>query len=433
LVKVAYTPAGPAFRILRDMHVLILNQYALPSGEAGITRNADIGAELVARGHIVTIIASDYDYMTREPTRRRADERGDNVRGVSFKWLSTGTYSANDRRRILSMGRYGVAAAWAGLRVRPAPDVVIGSSPQPLAGLAASVVARMRHIPFIFEARDIWPSALVDLGAIRRNSTTHRLLVWLERHLYRTANAVVSVPPRGALRLAELGLDPHKVTHIPNGASTALREPGPLPETLERLLQEADGRFVLAYAGAIGVPHRFDTILDALGQLRANQRELYDRLAVVLVGDGVAAAPIRARAEALRLNNLRIHSPVPKPAVRSFLVRADACLMQAAASDHFRYGFSPNKLFDYFAAGKPVLIASAHPTLVDETGAGIRYEPGDPSALVAALSAIMNIPEGERRKMGERGRRLAETEYSMATITDRYEALLEKVVAGHRR
>ena len=52
------------------MRVLILNQYALPAGEAGITRHGEIGAELVRRGHDVTVIASDFDYLTRRPTQR---------------------------------------------------------------------------------------------------------------------------------------------------------------------------------------------------------------------------------------------------------------------------------------------------------------------------------------------------------------------------
>jgi glycosyltransferase involved in cell wall biosynthesis len=133
------------------------------------------------------------------------------------------------------------------------------------------------------------------------------------------------------------------------------------------------------------------------------------------------------------LDHLHIHPAIGKPAVRSLLLRADACLMQAAASDHFKYGFSPNKLFDYFAAAKPVLISSANPTLVDEAMAGIRFVPGNPDALAQAIETMMNTPEADRRAMGERGRTLVEKEYSIQAITDRYEALLEDVVAGRRQ
>ena len=414
------------------MRVLILNQYALPAGEAGITRHGDIGAELVRRGHDVTVIASDYDYFTRRPTRRGV-EGGRTVHdGVTFVWLRTGSYARNDRRRVSSMIRYTVTATMAGLRMRPAPHVVIGSSPHPLAPLAAMGVATLRRIPWIFEARDIWPSALVDLNAITRNGRTHRALERLERLLYARSDAVVSVPPHGALRLEELGIDPKKCTHIPNGATTLLTEPGELPPSLERILHEARGRFVLLYAGAIGVPHGFGTVVDGIEHLRQTRPDVYDRLLVLIVGDGVAADSIRTAAANRQLDRIVVHPGVPKPVIRSLLSNADACLMQAAASDHFRYGLSPNKLFDYFAAAKPVLIASAHPTLVDEFDAGIRFAPGSPEAFAEAIEAIAGTSTTDREEMGARGRRLVEAEYSIGSITDRYEALLENLV-GRRK
>lgn len=412
------------------MRILILNQYALPAGEAGITRHGDIGAELVRRGHEVTVIASDFDYFSRQRTRRGRETNATTHDGVRFMWLRTGAYVGNDRRRVSSMVRYAMLATWAGVRHGPAPDVIIGSSPQPLAPLAADGVARLRRVPWVFEARDIWPSALVDLKAIKRGGRTHRVLERLERYSYQRANAVVSVPPLGSLRLEELGLDSHKVTHIPNGATTLLSEPGAIPETLGRLIQDSEDRFVLAYAGAIGVPHGFQTVVEAVRCLKDTRAGIYERLTVLIVGDGVAAASTRQAAEEYGLDHLHVHPAIGKPAVRSLLLRADACLMQAAASDHFKYGFSPNKLFDYFAAAKPVLISSAHPTLVDEARAGIRFTPGDPAALAQAIIEMINTPEAERRAMGERGRTLVEKAYSIEAITDRYETLLEDVVAG---
>jgi glycosyltransferase involved in cell wall biosynthesis len=409
------------------MRVLILNQYALPANEAGITRHGDVGAELVRRGHEVTVIASDFDYFTRRPTQRSRFD-SDRYDGVRFVWRRTGEYVGNDRRRISSMTRYAISGTWAGLRLRPKPDVVIGSSPHPLAPLAAYSIARLRRIPWIYEARDIWPSALVDLGAIRRGGKTHRILERLERYLYAHANAVVMVPPRGAQRLAELGVDQSKVTHIPNGASTLLREPEPIPPSLESILQRSGGRFVLVYAGAIGVPHGFDTVVEAISHLRDTRPNISARLLVLIVGDGVASERLRQMAVDHGLDNLHVHPAISKAAVRALLLRSDACLMQAAASDHFKYGFSPNKLFDYFAAAKPVLISSDLPTLVDESRAGIRYAPGDPVALAQAIARIATTNAPEREAMGQRGLRLVETEYSIKGITDRYEALLREVL-----
>jgi len=414
------------------MRVLILNQYALPSGEAGITRHGDIGAELVRRGHDVTVIASDFDYLTRQPTQRRFNERVTRHDRVKFEWLRTGAYIGNDRRRVASMIRYAMAATWAGLQSRPLPDVIIGSSPQPLAPLAASMVARLRNVPWVFEARDFWPSALVDMKAIGPNGHIYGLLERLERYLYVNANAVVSVPPRGSMRLQELGVDATKCIHIPNAASTVLTEPGRIPDSLDRLMQRTARRFVLIYTGAIGVMQDFDTVLAGVSHLKATHQELYRRLLILIVGGGVASEITIRKAAELGLDHLHVHPAVPKSAARSLLLRADACLLSLASADVFRYGLSPNKLFDYLAAGKPVLISSAYPTLVDDAQAGIRFEPGNPASVAEAIVAIMSISSAERESMGERGRRLATEDYSIKVITDRYEGLLHELVSSRR-
>ena len=415
------------------MRVLILNQYALPAAEAGITRHGDIGAELVRRGHDVTVVASDFDYLSRQPTQRGGKSGVTSHDGVKFVWARTGAYVANDRRRVASMVRYAMSATRAGLGNRAALDVVVGSSPQPLAPLAASVVARLRRVPWVFEARDIWPSALVDMGALARNGLTHRALERLERFFYNSSNAVVSVPPRGSLRLEELGIDPAKCVHIPNAASTAVTEVGPIPDTLDQLIQEADRRFVLVYTGAIGVMQDFANVLAAIAQLRESRPDLYRQLLVLIVGGGVAAASTAQNAADPALDHVHVHAAVAKPAVRSLLLKADACLLTLAPADVFRYGVSPNKLFEYFAAAKPVLISSAYPTLVDDVNAGIRFAPGDPAALAQAIVEMMNTTEAARTAIGERGRRLVETKYSIAAITDQYEALLEQIVARAAR
>ncbi|MCC6619401.1 MAG: glycosyltransferase family 4 protein [Chloroflexi bacterium] len=413
------------------MRVAVLNQYARPAGAAGITRHADIGAELVRRGHDVTIIASTYDYLRRSGSADRGGlEIGPD--GVRFAWLNTGDYSGNGRARIVSMVRYGQAAARAAMRLEPRPDVIVGSSAHLLAGLAALVASRRLHIPWVLEVRDFWPSALVDLGAIRRNGPAHRSLERLERYLYVKAPRIVSIPPRGRLRLEELGIDPAKLVHIPN-ASTVTANSTDVPASLGSMLHELEDRFIIAYTGSLGEAQDLATALDALASIKARNSAAWGRLAFLMVGDGVRRQELEARSAALGLDHVRFHSPIPKQAIPAVLARADAALLQLGAADFLKYGLSPNKLFDYFAAGRPVLIASAHPTVVDETDTGIRFEPGDPSAFAAAVLRMMELPEEERRRMGERGRELIRTRFSIAAITDTYESLLEGVIAERRQ
>jgi glycosyltransferase involved in cell wall biosynthesis len=412
------------------MNIFILNQYALPSGSPGITRHGDIGRELVARGHRVTVVASDYDYLARQPGNRpRTSEHN----GVQFLWLRTGGYVGNDRRRTASMLRYALSAVRAGISVRPRPDVIIGSSPNLLAPLAAAAAARLLTRPWVFEVRDFWPSALVDLGAIKRNGAVHRTLGFLERRLYQDAQAIVSIPPNGALRMEELQINPEKFTHIPNSTTWPIAPGEGMPSSLSEMVRGLADRFLIVYAGALGVTHDLGTVLGALATLGDKDPKAATKVAILFVGDGVERERTMQMAKSLSLNNVAFHPAVEKAAIRQLLDSAGAGLMHAGSSDYFKYGLSPNKLFDYFAAGKPVLIAAEHPTIVDEAKAGIRYLPGDPNALAEAIRWLVQTPAAEREAMGERGRELVRMRYSTSAITDRYERLLREVVDNHRR
>ena len=413
------------------MHVLVINQYALPAGSAGITRHADIGGELVRRGHDVTVVASDYDYLRRRSGGSRQPSEI-TASGVRFLWFQTGSYSANDRSRVRSILRFTWKASWAAARLRPRPDVIIASSPHPLAGLAAGIASVTRRIPWVFEARDIWPAALVDLGAIRSGSLTHRGLEMVERFAYGSSRRVVFVPPHGERRLSELGMNARKAVHIPNGTNLTT-DARPVPATLQKLLDRARGKFVLAYTGAMGVPNGMDTAIDGMERLRARDPAASDAAALLMIGGGVYRDTLIQQARERGLENVLFHQPIEKAAIGPVLAQADACLMQTSASAHFHYGLSPNKLFDYLAAARPILISADEPTIVDEVDAGIRYPPGDSEAFADAVLRLMRTPPAEREAMGQRGRELAQTRYSITAIADQYEHLLEEVIAERRR
>lgn len=412
------------------MRLLILNQHALPRGSAGGTRHGELAAELVKRGHDVTVVASGFDYLTRRFDRSGPGGRyAELIDGVTFIWLRTGRYRKNDAQRAKSMVRYLVAATREGFRTAR-PDVVIGSSPNLLAGVAAALVSRSRAVPFVFEARDFWPSALVDLGALRRDSLAHRALLLVERWLYRSAAQIVSVPPEGWRRIAETGEDPAKVVHIPNIASAEVAPPVPLSPELTRLLEESNGRFVVAHTGAQGVLNGLDDVVSAATLLRVRRPDLYKKVLFLLVGDGQMRSTLESRVRAEHIENVAFVDTVPKGAVPQLLSQVDVGLVNTARADYFRYGLSPNKLFDYFAAGRPVLISAEGPTIVDQRGAGIRFRPGNPESLAEAIESMTALSDSDREDMGQRGHALVRERYALNHLVDAYEDLLLSVVRG---
>ncbi len=412
------------------MHLVIVNQYGLPKGQAGITRHGDLGAELVRRGHDVTVIASSFHYLTRSAAAsgRTADDVHD---GVRFRWLDTGSYSANDRERVRSMLAFTIRAFAVGLRLRPRPDVILASSPHLLAGLAGAAVARLRRVPFLFEVRDLWPQALVDLGAIRSGGLTNRLLELVERLCYRFADRIVTVPPHADRRVRERGEDGSKCLHIPNATALTDLDRAPLPGSLEASLAACAGQRILMCVGAQGVSNGLEVVIGALDELRAGDPETYAQFAVVFIGDGGEHDRLVRAASASSHRNVHFHPPIPKAAVPTALDRAALLLVSFADAAVYGYGVSPNKLFDYLYAGRPVLLATrSTDDPVSEADAGRTFEPGSPTSLASRIRELLRLPERELAAMGARGRSLVERRYTLARTGQQLAELLEQVVVA---
>jgi len=411
------------------MHLLIVNQYGLPSGVPGITRHGDLGAHLVRRGHEVTVIASRFNYLTRASS---SGDPTENHAGVTFRWLDTGAYRTNDRQRLRSMLSFTVRSIVAGLSLRRRPDVVLASSPHLLAGVSGAVLARRYRVPLVFEVRDLWPSVLVDLGAVRAGSRVQWMLERLERWCYARADRIITVPPHADRRVAEVGEDATKCVHIPNATTFRFdatpaddRSGSELPPSLAGIFDRARGRDVLLYAGAQGVSNGLHVLLDAMDLLRSTDPATYECTAVVLVGDGGQHAELVRDAAARGHEQVFFHPPIEKAAVPAALERASFLLVSFADAPTYGYGLSPNKLFDYMAAGKPVLLASRlTDTAVDEADAGRRYDPGSAESLADGIRALVGTSTDERRAMGLRGRALVRDRYTIEATGDRLDALL---------
>lgn len=409
------------------MRIWIVNYTALPPAEPGGTRHYSLAREMDRRGHEVVVVASSFHYVGRRPLRL-ADSGThllENVDGAPFLWLRSPGYRESQLARVWSW----LVFSWrvwreVGLRELDPPDVVLGSSPYPFAALAAERVAARHGVPFVFEVRDLWPQTLIDLG---RYSPLHPFIVllgWIERYLYRRADRVVSVLPEAGDYMARKGVDPARIVWIPNGVDLKMvPEPDPAP---------VDGPFTVMYAGAHGLSNTLDLILDAAGVLLTDGTGP-DQAVFRLVGDGPYKPHLVERARREELANVIFDDPVPKEEIYSVLQQADAFVRPLEDSPLYRWGASPNKLFDYMACARPVVYATKSPANpVNESGGGICIPPEDPDAMAAAVRKLAGLPASERREMGRRGRRYVEEHHAFSRLAVVLEDVLEGAMAEGR-
>jgi glycosyltransferase involved in cell wall biosynthesis len=409
------------------MKIWIVNHYAVPPSQTGGTRHHVLARELIRRGHDVTLLASNFNHARRDATRATSGppwER-ETADGVPFVWFRTPPYEGNGAARLWNMGVF-AARVWrhatrAGLG---RPDVIVGSTPHPLAALAAERLARRLGVPFVLEVRDLWPDTLVESSRI---SARHPLILGfarVERHLYRSARHVVTLLPGAVEHIAARGGHRDRITWVPNGSEIAAV---PVPPPNER----APGApLTFMYAGAHGFLNALDTVLDAAAEL---ERDGWgDRVVLRLLGDGPEKPRLVRRAAEMGLRMVHFDDPVPRGQVAGRLAKADAFLMLLADAKVFRWGVSPNKLFDYLAAARPVIFGVDSPfNPVEGEGAGLSIPPADPAALARAIRAIVELPEEERREMGRRARSYVERHHDLGELARRLEGVLVRAaVAG---
>ncbi|HHY33948.1 MAG TPA: glycosyltransferase family 4 protein [Firmicutes bacterium] len=445
-------------RSANSREIWIVNHYAITPDLPGGTRHYDFAVELAKMGYEVCIFASDVNLALRRHTRLESGElyREESINGVRFVWVRAATYQKNDWRRVWNMLSFALNVFRVGVRLRGSPKAVIGSSPHPFAALVAWVISKIKHSRFLLELRDLWPQVLIDMGGMAEHSVPARILRLLERFLYRVAAKIIVLASGSREYLLHRGVPSDKIVYIPNGVyltNFQVRESsGPvLVESARNCIQEQEAdqetvhaasaaseetmppqqsaarrkfgfaRFTVVYTGAHGPANALETILGAAQILRSR-----NDVEFVLVGDGPAKGALVREAANRGLDNVRFMDPIPKENIPSLLGAADAAVITLRAVDAFSYGISPNKLFDYMAAAKPVICAvpGEIARLVTDNGAGIAVEPENPMALAHAVEQLVNMGDAERAAMGHRGRLLVEHDFSREKLARRLARLV---------
>jgi glycosyltransferase involved in cell wall biosynthesis len=329
------------------------------------------------------IVASRLNLTTGRPQRAEP----------GFAFVAVVPYRRNDFYRVLNWVSYAVTATTLGLS-QPRPDVVYASSPHLLAGLAGWFVAKVRRSRFILEVRDLWPQVLIDMGRVSQTSVIYRVLDRLERFLYHQADHIVVLAGGARAAVEGKGVPARRIAYIPNSADPEDFRPSAPREELRR--RYGFTRLTAVYTGAHGPANGLDLLLEAADEAR------HLDIDIVLIGDGLRKIELMEQARRLGLKNVRFMEPVPKSEIPDVLHAADVGLHVLADVPLFRYGVSPNKVFDYMAAGLPILtnVGGAMAELIEGAGAGVV---AGPRQLASGLQRLVLLSAAALSECGNRG------------------------------
>jgi glycosyltransferase involved in cell wall biosynthesis len=404
--------------------IWIINQFANTPDLPGHTRQYELGRYLADQGYGVTVFSSDYNLNQRRYRRLRpgqlwqTEPRGQ-FGPLNWCWLWASPYQDNDWRRYVNLVSFCFTLVLRSL-VEPRPDLILASSPQLPAAWVAMHLARWRGAQFWLEVRDLWPQVLIDLGGKSPRSPLVRGLGWLERQVYRAARQVVVLAAGSAPYVEQRGA--RAVAWLPNGPELSSMATDLAVEAARERFAIHPQRFCLMYTGAHGLANALDTLVEAARYL---DQAAPGQFQILLVGDG--AEKSRLQQLGAGIANLEFRDALAKREIPDLLRAADALILTLKDVPLFQYGVSPNKLYDYYAAAKPVVVAvgGAVNGEVEHHQLGLAVPPEDPHRLAQAILALARLPAADRQAMGQRARQLAERTYSRQAVAEKFHHLIE--------
>lgn len=405
------------------MNILILAHYYPPEMGGAAARLRGLARWLAAFGHHVTVITGLPNYpsgIVLEAYRGKLRVR-ETIDGVDV--LRTWVYASSHRsrwRRLANYFSFVGSAIVSGLTARRRYDVVLASSPPLFIGLAGWVLARSHRVPWVLDIRDLWPDVAVEAGEFGADATITRWGHRLARFLYRRATHIVPVTDNKRHKLVEAGVPPEKLTIVTNGVDLDLLSSAPPRDWRGELGLE--NRFVVVYAGLLGIAQGVEVVVDAAATLR-DQPEYH----FLIVGDGVQRAEIIRRAEALGLKNITFLPAQPREAVPSILHAADVAWVPLV-SDKL-VDAVPSKLLEAWGCNRPVILAAGGEAarLVEEAGGGVVIPARQPQRLAEAVVKLASDPQ-RLKNYADNGYRFVKDRFERETLAREMEAVLQKVV-----
>jgi glycosyltransferase involved in cell wall biosynthesis len=396
------------------MKVLYFHQHFVTPNGAGAIRSYAMARKLIERGHQVTMVCGSFagGNTGLSSSYSNGMRRGwvDGIDVVEFDLA----YSNRDGllQRSFTFIKFAYRSVILALRE---PYDLLFSTTTPLTTGVPGIVARwLRGKTFVFEVRDLWPELPRAMGVIR-NPVVLWVLGLLEWASYRSAHALVGLSPGIVEGIMRRGVPSERITLVPNGCDLDLFVQDMLPWRPEGV---ASTDLMAVFAGTHGMANGLDAVLDAASELKRRGR---GDIKLVLIGNGKLKPVLQARAKTQELDNVVFLDPVNKRRLASLLAASDLGLQVLANVPAFYFGTSPNKFFDYIAAGLPVL--NNYPGwlagMILDYKCGFAIIPDNAAAFADALE-VASSDRNELKDMGKRGRNLAVVHFNRSMLADRW-------------
>jgi len=402
----------------------LINHYAVPPKYYPLARQTYFAKYLMAMGHQVTIFAASTVHNSSMNLITDGQRwREETVDGVHYVYIKCLDYQGSGLKRIYNICEF----AWklpGVCKNFPKPDAIVATSMPPMSCAMGIRLAHKYGCRGIAEIADLWPESIVAYGIAGPKNPAVIALRWLEKWIYKKSDAVVFTMENAYQYIREQGWEKQvpesKVFYVNNGVDLDLFESNREHFQIQDEELSDPALFNVVYAGSVRKVNNLGLLLDAAKKVRN------EKVRFLIWGDGDELPFLHRRVEEERIDNVIFKGRVDKTYVPYIVSQADLNIAHNTPSPLFRYGISFNKLFDYLAAGKPILSdfpCGHNPAVV----MGASVEVSDPTAenIARAIEAIVAMDGTEYAAYCEKSIAAARV-YSFENLTKKLLAVIEK-------
>jgi len=317
--------------------------------------------------------------------------------------------------RVIGMCSMAVSILGAFFRLRKfKPDIIFVQSPPLLLGFSGWILARKVKAKFVLNLSDLWPRALLDLGAVR-SPFLFQILTKSEKFLYRQADLCVGQSEEILTHLQHT-ISSRKTVLYRTGTDCELFFQTPISN------HQNERPFRLVYAGLLGIAQ---DVLELCKNLNFNNlnTELH------IYGDGADRKKLEQYLENNPNKGIFLHLAVNQTEVPRILHQFDAVLVIQKAEV---YGTFPSKIYEAMAVGRPILQSGGGESanIIQHSSAGFVSAPKDYKSLAKNILKIQNLTLSEQQKLGDNGRKTALTFFDRKIQLERLEKKLHEQISS---
>ena len=397
------------------INIWLINQHSYPPGKSNWRRHFDLFKNFSKESYNIDVICGSFVHDRKEEILSKGEKyRLINSEGIKYHILSGILYKSKIVR-MLSMIQFFFKVLFFSKKLENRPNIIYASSPHPFNGLAGMYLARKYKCPFILEIRDLWPETWVAMGATTKKSILYKVFAYIEKVLYKNADKIVTLTANKDYYIS-VGVDEKKVEIVSNGVD--LEKYDSLVDE-ESPIELSENKFNILYTGAHGTANCLEFILEVAKLLKD------DNIMFNLIGEGEKKEELIKKAEEYNLKNIKFYPPINKNFIPSTLKNGDAMILPVRNKPLYKYGISPNKMYEYFASSRPIIFSgNVANDMVKEANAGISVEAENIEKIKKAILSLYNMSRDKREVLGKNGRKYVEENYDIKILSKKIEKII---------